>query len=74
MSENPVWKEKERGRKSLPILLLYLLIFISSHVWASPNKSLQPGEAFPDFSLPIPKSPNEKLYPGISGEGIFKLP
>jgi thiol-disulfide isomerase/thioredoxin len=38
------------------------------------NKPPQKGEMLPVVSLPIPKSPAEKSYLGLSGEGFFKIP
>jgi thiol-disulfide isomerase/thioredoxin len=38
------------------------------------NKPPQKGEMLPVMSLPIPKSPAEKSYLGLSGEGFFKIP
>jgi len=38
------------------------------------NKPPQKGETLPAMNLPIPKSPGEKSYLGLSGEGSFKIP
>ena len=38
------------------------------------DKPPQKGETLPVINLPIPKSPGEKSYLGLSGEGTFKIP
>ncbi len=38
------------------------------------NKPPGEGETLPVFNLPIPKSPAEKAYLGLSGDGFFKIP
>ena len=37
------------------------------------NKPPQKGETLPVMNLPMPKSPGEKSYLGLSGEGSFKI-
>jgi len=38
------------------------------------SKPPQKGETLPVINLPIPKSPAEKSYLGLSGDGSFKIP
>ncbi len=38
------------------------------------NSSPAKGGKLPGFSLPIPKDSDEKIYLGLSGEGLFKIP
>ena len=38
------------------------------------NKPPQKGETLPVINLPFPKSPAEKSYLGLSGDGSFKIP
>ena len=38
------------------------------------NKPPEKGEVLPTVTLPIPKSPGEKGYLGLSGDGSFKIP
>ena len=45
----------------------------SSSIYAA-DKPPQKGESLPAINLPIPKSPDEKNYLGLSGGGSFKIP
>jgi thiol-disulfide isomerase/thioredoxin len=38
------------------------------------NKPPEKGGLLPTVTLPIPKSPGEKGYLGLSGDGLFKIP
>jgi thiol-disulfide isomerase/thioredoxin len=62
-------------KKTLMLLGLSALFFfaITSSIHAA-NKPPQKGEMLPVMSLPIPKSPAEKSYLRLSGEGFFKIP
>jgi len=53
----------------IPILLLALVFPV-----LSANKPPEKGETLPVFTLPIPKTPAEKAYLGLSGDGFFKVP
>jgi thiol-disulfide isomerase/thioredoxin len=57
---------------TLPVIAM-LLIAVVSPVLAA-DKSPEKGETLPVFNLPIPKSPSEKAYLGLSGDGFFKIP
>jgi thiol-disulfide isomerase/thioredoxin len=62
-------------RKLLLTGLATLLILLSSHDFAMTDNSIPlKGEKLPSISLPIPGSPEEKAYLGLSGEGFFKIP
>ncbi len=56
------------------IIFLVLLILTFPMVGFPSNKPPEKGEPFPTISLPIPKNPSEKIYLGLSGEGLFKIP
>ncbi len=60
-------------RKLVPLALIaFFLLTVSSSIHAA-NKPPQKGETLPAMSLPIPKSPVEKSYLGLSGGGSFKI-
>ena len=54
-------------------LMAVLFLTVSSSIHAA-DKPPQKGESLPVINLPIPKSPAEKSYLGLSGEGSFKIP
>ena len=54
-------------------LMTVFLLTVSSSIHAA-NKPPQKGETLPVMTLSIPKSPAEKSYLGLSGEGSFKIP
>ncbi len=56
------------------IIFLVLLILIFPMAGFPLNKPPEKGEPFPSIQLPIPKNPSEKVYLGLSGEGLFKIP
>ncbi|MDI6761657.1 MAG: TlpA disulfide reductase family protein [Thermodesulfobacteriota bacterium] len=57
---------------TMPVLTILLLTLVSPVLPA--NKPPAKGETLPVFNLPIPKSPAEKGYLGLSGDGLFKIP
>jgi len=57
---------------TLPVIMVLLITLVSPVLTA--NKPPEKGETLPVFSLPIPKSPAEKTYLGLSGDGFFKIP
>jgi peroxiredoxin len=57
---------------TLPVLTILVLTLVSPVLPA--NKPPAKGETLPVFNLPIPKSPAEKGYLGLSGDGLFKIP
>jgi len=57
---------------TLPVITILLLTLVSPVLPA--NKPPAKGETLPVFNLPIPKSPAEKGYLGLSGDGLFKIP
>jgi len=57
---------------TLPVITILLLTLVSPVLPA--NKPPAKGETLPVFNLPIPKSPAEKAYLGLSGDGLFKIP
>ena len=57
---------------TLPVITILLLTLVSPVLPA--NKPPAKGETLPVFNLPIPKSPAEKAYLGLSGDGFFKIP
>jgi thiol-disulfide isomerase/thioredoxin len=69
-------RKEERGmikiRISLVVMTIFFAVLISSTLPASvpPSK----GDVLPKINLPIPKSPDEKSYLGLSGVGAFKIP
>ncbi len=62
-------------KKKLTLFALVAVFFltVSSSIHAA-DKPPQKGGLLPVMSLPIPKSPAEKSYLGLSGEGSFKIP
>jgi peroxiredoxin len=69
-------RKEERGmnkiRISFVMMTIFFIVLISSTLSASvpPSK----GDVLPKINLPIPKSPDEKNYLGLSGVGTFKIP
>jgi len=61
----------KRKLMSLALAAVFLLT-VSSFIHAA-NKPPQKGETLPVVNLPIPKSPAEKSYLGLSGAGFFKI-
>src|SRR4030043_1766256 len=57
---------------TLPVITILLLTLVPPVLPA--NKPPAKGETLPVFNLPIPKSPAEKAYLGLSGDGFFKIP
>lgn len=59
-------------RISFVVMVIFFTVFLSSTLAASvpPSK----GDVLPKINLPIPKSPDEKSYLGLSGVGTFKIP
>jgi thiol-disulfide isomerase/thioredoxin len=61
-------------RKLMPFaLMVVLFLTVSSSIHAA-DKAPQKGESLPVINLPIPKSPAEKSYLGLTGVGSFKIP
>jgi len=54
-------------------LMTVFFLTASSSIHAA-DKPPQKGESLPVINLPIPKSPAEKSYLGLSGGGSFKIP
>jgi peroxiredoxin len=62
-------------KKTLMVLTVIILLFSILTFSAYPaNKPPEKGESLPAINLPIPKSPDEKNYLGLSGSGSFKIP
>jgi thiol-disulfide isomerase/thioredoxin len=57
---------------SFTAMILLFSAFICPALAA--NKPPEKGESLPAINLPIPKSPDEKNYLGLSGSGSFKIP
>jgi thiol-disulfide isomerase/thioredoxin len=55
------------------VLMAVFFLTASSSIHAA-DKPPQKGESLPVINLPIPKSPDEKSYLGLSGGGSFKIP
>ena len=61
-------------KKTLMYLTVIILLFSILTFSALPaNKPPEKGESLPVINLPIPKSPDEKNYLGLSGSGLFKI-
>jgi thiol-disulfide isomerase/thioredoxin len=61
-------------RKLMPfVLMAVFFLTVSSSIHAA-DKPPQKGESLPVINLPIPKSPAEKSYLGLSVGGSFKIP
>ncbi len=54
------------------VLMTFFFLTASSPIHAA-DKPPQKGESLPVINLPIPKSPDEKSYLGLSGGGSFKI-
>jgi len=55
------------------VLMTVFFLTTNSSIHAA-DKPPQKGESLPVINLPIPKSPDEKSYLGLSGGGSFKIP
>jgi peroxiredoxin len=56
------------------ILSVVVILSLTFHTTLfAANTSLMKGEKLPAINLPIPKNPNEKIYLGLSGDGVFKI-
>lgn len=66
----------KRLRKILLWIPIIIPIFIGlkGSILATTTMPLSKGERLPAISLPIPKSPVEKSYLGLSGSGSFQIP
>lgn len=62
-------------KKSVPsfIMTLFLLMVFAVPVLAVNVPPLK-GGTLPVINLPVPKSPGEKSYLGLTGDGFFKIP
>ena len=62
--------------KKIYLTLIVINILVLTLVFPAlpANKPPAKGETLPVFNLPIPKSPAEKGYLGLSGDGFFKIP
>jgi thiol-disulfide isomerase/thioredoxin len=60
-------------RKLMPFALVAVFFLTASSFIQAADKPPQKGESLPVINLPIPKSPAEKSYLGLSGEGSFKI-
>jgi peroxiredoxin len=61
-------------RKLIPFALVAVFFLTVIPFIHAADKPPQKGESLPVFNLPIPKSPAEKSYLGLSGGGSFKIP
>jgi thiol-disulfide isomerase/thioredoxin len=61
-------------RKLIPFALVAVFFLTVSSFIHAADKPPQKGESLPVINLPIPKSPAEKSYLGLSGGGSFKIP
>jgi len=61
-------------RKLMPFALVAVFLLTVSSTIHAADKPPQKGESLPVINLPIPKSPAEKSYLGLSGGGSFKIP
>ncbi len=55
-------------------VLLVSFHFAVTSILGAANRPPQKGETLPVINLPIPKSPAEKSYLELSGEGSFQIP
>ena len=62
-------------KRNLMLFVLMTVFFLtaSSFIHAA-DKAPQKGESLPVINLPIPKSPDERSYLGLSGGSTFKIP
>jgi peroxiredoxin len=62
--------------KKMVMALAMITIFIGPLAFSAmaDNKPPQKGETLPVINLQIPKSPAEKAYLGLTGDGFFKIP
>jgi thiol-disulfide isomerase/thioredoxin len=62
-------------KRNLMLFVLMTVFFLtaSSFIHAA-DKPPQKGESLPVINLPVPKSPDEKSYLGLTGVGSFKIP
>jgi thiol-disulfide isomerase/thioredoxin len=58
----------------LCLISIFLSLSLLVSIAASASKPPEKGESLPTINLPIPKSPEERSYLGLSGSGLFKIP
>jgi thiol-disulfide isomerase/thioredoxin len=73
-SNNCNKRGKKMKRKLMPFALVAVFLLTVSSTIHAADKPPQKGESLPVINLPIPKSPAEKSYLGLSGGGSFKIP
>jgi thiol-disulfide isomerase/thioredoxin len=61
-------------RKLIPLALMVFFFLTASSFIHAADKPPQKGESLPVINLPIPKTPAEKSYLGLPGEGSFRIP
>lgn len=61
-------------RKLMLFALMAVFFLTASPFIHAADRPPQRGESLPVINLPIPKTPGEKSYLGLSGEGSFKIP
>jgi thiol-disulfide isomerase/thioredoxin len=54
-------------------MIVFLIFMLHLPIFAA-NKPPEKGEMLPAINLSIPKSPAERSYLGLSGDGSFKIP
>jgi thiol-disulfide isomerase/thioredoxin len=68
-------KGDEKMRKFFAFsLVISLLLLGPAFSLSAAGKPPEKGGVLPMINLPVPKSPNEKSYLGLSGDGFFRIP
>jgi len=62
------------NRILMSFVVIGFLSFILTPMTSAANAPPVKGGVLPAINLPIPKSPEEKSYLGLSGDGFFKIP
>jgi hypothetical protein len=55
-------------------IVITLLFSMTVFPVLAADKPPEKGELLPVINLPIPKTPEERNYLGLSGSGLFKIP
>jgi peroxiredoxin len=76
MNLGDMTQKGDQKMKSILVLFTVTALSISTLIFPAlaANKPPEKGEVLPVINLPVPKSPQERDYLGLSGSGSFKIP
>jgi thiol-disulfide isomerase/thioredoxin len=69
-------RKEGTGMSKIGICLFIIVIFFTGFISYTLAATVSPskGDVLPKINLPIPKSPDENKYLGLSGVGTFRIP